>query len=212
VSIGEVVEACKAAGFEGDALVTMVAVGIAESGCNADATNDTRRFSERGEDGLWRDPNTGEALPVGHAPEHSIGWAQINIRFHQRYTIAECRDYERAAQIAWLLSDEGRDFSAWSGYRVLTGDTYAQAAHAVQASNDYTPEPPPVIDPVYLGQAEAMSHLVWAAAAVSRSDQVAEVRDEAQGLITLAVAVRLADFEAARAFVDDEAVAELLIP
>lgn len=186
MSIEEVARACRTVGFEGDALVTMIAIAGAESGWNAEATNDTRRFSELGEDGIWRDPNTGESLPPRTQPEYSVGAFQINLLAHRQVTEEEARDYERAAYVAYGISRRGTDFTPWSTFRTLAaGHVEAARAELQRLNNLPTPVPPPPRS-VYLPVDLARGALVAAAELIDKPDTVYIEENGPEGLLLVA--------------------------
>jgi hypothetical protein len=95
------------AGFSGDALNTIVAIGTAESGLNPTARNtNTNGSTDR-------------------------GWLQIN-SIHAQVSDAMADDPVQAAQFAYQLSKGGTDFSAWTTF---TSGRYRQFLPAAQAAD-----------------------------------------------------------------------------
>lgn len=133
--------AARAAGFRDEALRTILAIGFDECralGAEDDASelvNDTRAFTVRDTDGRWLNPSTGESIALGFGPEYSVGQWQINILAHPELSEDDCRDYMRAANIAYLLYRERGDFTAWSTF--LDGsyvEYYSRADIAIAAT------------------------------------------------------------------------------
>lgn len=112
------------AGFRGRALVTAVAVALAESGGNSAAVHtnlDAHRSRDRG---LW----------------------QINSYWHKEVTDAQAFDPTGNAAAAYRISRAGADWSEWTTWR--TGAALAQAtrarigvAQAIQAATATAPAP-----------------------------------------------------------------------
>lgn len=114
MSVHEAIRAAEGAGFEGDDLIEVVAISGLESGWNAGATNDTRRYSWRGSDGIWHDPNTNEALPAGVGPEYSVGPLQINLNYWDDIAEWEARWWPTAFAWARRVFLADGNFGAWS--------------------------------------------------------------------------------------------------
>ena len=133
MTVEQAIDAARGAGFAADALVTIVAICGRESGYNANAVNDTRRFSAHGPDGLWHDPNTDETLPAGISPEWSIGPLQINLIAHPDVTPQQAADWGDTFRIAWRLSYQGTDFSPWSTFDGLSPQELSAAEAAINA-------------------------------------------------------------------------------
>lgn len=169
--IDDVVRACKAAGFTGGPLVRMVAIAGAESGWSNAATNDTRRFSQRDDAGLWYDPDTGERLPIGIWPEFSVGAFQINLLVHgELITPEDARDYEKSAEYAMRLYQEA-EFDRWSTNATLNDWYLREAAMAVQRDDDRPAESAREGDRLYLEGSRARALLVELASLVTRGDE-----------------------------------------
>lgn len=146
MSIEQVADAAKAAGFTGDALATAVAISGAETGGTFDAvtTADTRRYTElvgvKGQgDWYWTDPQTGEVLPDFVDPEYSVGPWQIDLLVHTDIAEATARDYDQAAAYVHELSQGGTDFTPWATYTGGEYRTYLEAASDILGV-PYTPE------------------------------------------------------------------------
>lgn len=98
----QIAEAARKAGFSGQALVTVVAIGLAESGGRTDAVGDVNLV-----DGKW-----GPSLNV---------W-QIRSLHDQRGTGGPrdefaLRDVDHAARAAFSISGGGANFAPWSVYK-----------------------------------------------------------------------------------------------
>lgn len=76
------------AGFRGEALVTAVAVGLAESGCNPTAGN----------------------------PSGALGLWQIHAPAHPSYSTACLYDPQCNANAAWAISSQGTNWNPWTVY------------------------------------------------------------------------------------------------
>lgn len=122
MSIQEAVNAAKMAGFTDGGLVEIVAIAGHESRWQADATADTRRYSERRDDGLWYVPGSDEHLPEGVWPEYSVGPLQINLNVHPEIAEWEARWWPTAFAYGYQLSQGGSDFSPWSTAGLVTED------------------------------------------------------------------------------------------
>lgn len=84
--------AAKAAGFSGDSLVTITAIGMAESSCNPNATNDN-----------------GDSI--------DYGLFQVNDKAHPEYDPQTCLFDPRCnAQAAYKISGGGSNFYPWCTY------------------------------------------------------------------------------------------------
>lgn len=110
----EAIKAAQGAGFSGDDLIEIVAISGLESGWRADATNDTRAWSEKGSDGRWHVPGTEDALPEGHAPEYSVGPLQINLHYWANIAEWEARWWPTAFAWAFNVFRLDGGFGAWS--------------------------------------------------------------------------------------------------
>jgi hypothetical protein len=109
--IGQAVQAARAAGFRGQALINAVAVAGAESRYDAQAQN----------------------LKY---PDHSIGMWQINqLAHHGRYgSDSALRNPFANARAAWAISGHGRNWSPWSTWPSAAAGYLARARAAVQGA------------------------------------------------------------------------------
>jgi hypothetical protein len=131
VSGPQVMSACIAAGFRGDALINIVAIGYRESG--------------------WNDTIQGDLNLVGGAWGPSVGVFQIRTLVADTGTGSD-RDLQalvpgavvgrqnsgagnltRQAQAAWNISGHGTEFSAWSTWRGLPQDAIDKAQAALNS-------------------------------------------------------------------------------
>ena len=88
-SVSQRVMVARAAGFQGDALVTAVAVSLAEN-----SPGDTGKVNSIGCVGLW----------------------QINSRVHKQWTVAQLKDAATNARAAYQLSNGGTNWQPWEAY------------------------------------------------------------------------------------------------
>lgn len=117
MSVQDMVQALKAAGFSGSSLLTMTSLGISESGGNAQALNNN--------------PSTGD---------YSVGWFQINYFDGLYNTRAQkygppsylLSNPQAQASAAWDLSGHGTNFSPWQG-DYTNGKYYANLPAATAA-------------------------------------------------------------------------------
>lgn len=141
MTIRDVALAARRAGFKADQLVTEIAISGAETGglFDAESTNDTRRFTELvGVKGSgpwhWRDPLTDERLPDYVDPEYSVGSLNINLLVHDQVPESQARDYQGAADYAYVISTGGTNFGPWSTFTGGAYNAYMPAAReAVEA-------------------------------------------------------------------------------
>lgn len=108
-------QAAQKAGFPQSSLVTAVAIGMAESGCKADATN-------------ANGPTDG--CPGGSKDR---GLWQINSCYHPGVTDECAYDPDCNAQSALDISKGGTDWSPWSAYK---NGAYKQWLDEAQAAVD----------------------------------------------------------------------------
>lgn len=165
MTIEQSVLSARKAGFTGDPLVNIIVISTRESDNNADATNDTRRFTEHTQAGTWRDPRNGDELPAGISPEYSVGPLQINLVAHPDISESAARDFDQAFAYAWTLSEQGRSFAPWSTSEGITEEMWRAAALAIAAV-------PESVD-------------------IAHSDPGAVELDEAQATVALQAALRL---------------------
>lgn len=97
LTIPEVLTVAKAAGFTTtDQLLTVLAIGIAESSLWSGARNWHPEYGTTACDrGIW----------------------QISSHWWPQYTDAQCDDPAQAAKIVWTLSNSGTDFTPWDTYQ-----------------------------------------------------------------------------------------------
>lgn len=104
-----------AAGFRGQALDTVVAIALAESGGNTQATNRNN--------------------PGGTVDR---GVLQINSYWHSEVSDAQAFDPASAFKAAYRISNSGRDFTQWVTYQTgaykqfLANDSQSQSASSTQ--------------------------------------------------------------------------------
>ena len=109
MSTEDIARAYQAAGFSGEALVTMVAISLGESGGNARAQN-------------------------LNASEDSRGLSQINTYAHPQYNKEQLYDPYYNAQAAFEVSGGGQNFGPWTVYsRGIYTQFMDQASAAVAA-------------------------------------------------------------------------------
>jgi hypothetical protein len=100
LSASDIAGYASGAGFQGNDLVTAVAIALAESGGDPNAHGDTNIGSGTGSVGLW----------------------QINLDSHPEYANVNLYDpSENAAAAFSIYTQRGRSFTAWSTY---TGGQY----------------------------------------------------------------------------------------
>lgn len=115
MGVRDVVDASVQAGFSGESLVTFMAIVGCESNYDARATNDTR---------------DAPSLPAGVVPEYSVGAYQINLLAHPDISEQDARNYLIGARYSYTLSQQGRDFSAWTCYTSGAYAAYLDRARA----------------------------------------------------------------------------------
>lgn len=93
------------AGFRGDALVTAVAIALAESGCNPNATSAASAL------GIW----------------------QIHAPSHPQYSAACLYDPQCNANAAWVVSSHGTGWGPWTVYSTGSYQSRIPAANAAVA-------------------------------------------------------------------------------
>lgn len=96
----EIAQAAYAAGFRGSALVTAIAIALAESGGNPNAVNSAD--PNGGSFGLWQ-------INGIHASEFGSAWSQV-------------LNPVMNAQMAWAVSNHGTDWTPWTTF---TSGAYA---------------------------------------------------------------------------------------
>lgn len=202
MAIDDVIAGCEAAGFTEPGLSQAVAIAGRESNWEADATDDTRRYSVHQQDGTWLDPNTSETLPDGISPEYSVGPFQINLVAHPDISEEDARDYGKSAAYAYTLSRRGTDFSAWSTSQGLAASMVHAAQEAITAydaaqAQANQPPPPPDPTPVPLDIAQATVALAAAGQLVDQGDPVQLSRGPSTDQVTLTVSVPRAALVAA---------------
>ncbi|MFG2913724.1 hypothetical protein ACGF0D_12635 [Kitasatospora sp. NPDC048298] len=119
------------AGFRGDALVTAIAVGMAESSCNPLASNVQGNSPQSTDRGLW----------------------EINDYWHSEVTDACAYDAQCNANEAYRISNQGIDWHQWSTYAAGVHQRYMDAARAaVDRLGHHEPGPAPVVYPAESGR------------------------------------------------------------
>ena len=116
LSASEIARYAAAAGFEGDDLITAVAIALAESGGNPSAYN----------------PETAAGAPLGQG---SFGLWQIYLHMHPEYQGQNLFDPALNASAAYAIYRAARGFRPWATF---TGGNYLaqldQAAQGVQTA------------------------------------------------------------------------------
>jgi hypothetical protein len=105
---------CRRVGFPEDSLDVAVAVARAESRGNPNATNIVTALQAE----TWNQEHPGEPR---HGPERSFGLWQVNTLAHPEYEETRLLDPEYNARAAFVLSNGGTNWRAWSTY---THQTY----------------------------------------------------------------------------------------
>ena len=113
ISVGQAVELARAAGFGGDALVTIVAIAMAESGLDPSAQG-------------WNGPTAG--CPGGSVDR---GILQINSCYHAEVSDAQAYDPAAAFRAGFAISGGGASFGPWATY---TGGQYRSHVEEVRAA------------------------------------------------------------------------------
>lgn len=187
MNIDDVTRACIAAGFRGDSLVKIVAIAGRESNWS-EAVADTRRFTERGSDGIWRDPQTGDELDYGIGPEYSVGPFQINLNVHP-LSYEEAQDVNASAAFAFRLSEGGTNFRPWSAENGLDESFRDQAREAIDriTAEEGNPEPMPTpeAERVGLDVAQADTALIALSDAVNGGAPLYVQRGPDMGQVTI---------------------------
>ncbi|MFD8087939.1 hypothetical protein ACFV4F_40350 [Kitasatospora sp. NPDC059722] len=119
------------AGFRGDALVTAIAVGMAESSCNPLASNVQNNTPPSTDRGLW----------------------EINSYWHPEVSDACAYDAQCNANAAYRISNKGTDWAQWSTYKEGAHLRYLDAARAAaDRLGHHDPGPAPVVYPTQPGR------------------------------------------------------------
>ncbi|GAA4110903.1 hypothetical protein GCM10022284_61220 [Streptomyces hundungensis] len=119
------------AGFRGDALVTAVAVALAESSCNPSATNVQNNTPPSTDRGLW----------------------QINSYWHREIDDNCAFDPQCNANAAYAISSGGTDWGAWSTYNQRAHLRHmGEAQDAVDRLGHHEPGPAPLVFPSESGR------------------------------------------------------------
>lgn len=113
---GDVIaSAAQQAGFQGDDLVTAVAIALAESGGNPNAYN----------------PETAAGTPEGQG---SYGLWQIYLKAHPEFAATDLYDPDLNAEAAFSIYNAAGGFSPWSTYNSGAYQSYLEnAAQRVNA-------------------------------------------------------------------------------
>jgi hypothetical protein len=114
----ELAAVCEEAGFIGDALVTAIAIALAESGGRTDAVNVTG--------------NT--------PPSRDRGLFQINDYWHPEIDDDCAFDALCNASAAYDISEGGDNWQPWSAYQAGTYEAFLDRARAVTCASGPTPE------------------------------------------------------------------------
>lgn len=109
LSIPDALANAEAAGFQGNALLTVVAIAMAESGLNTDAVN----------------------VNADQWQSRDRGILQINDHWHPEVSDTCAFDPVCSFRSGWTISASGTDFSPWTTY---TTGIYTAHIAAVQAS------------------------------------------------------------------------------
>lgn len=119
------------AGFRGDALVTAIAVGMAESSCNPLASNVQNNTPPSTDRGLW----------------------EINSYWHSEVSDTCAYDAQCNANAAYRISNKGTDWAQWSTYKEGAHLRYLDAARAAaDRLGHHDPGPAPVVYPTQPGR------------------------------------------------------------
>ncbi|MFE6489495.1 hypothetical protein ACFVGN_42115, partial [Streptomyces sp. NPDC057757] len=119
------------AGFRGDALVTAIAVGMAESSCNPSASNVQNNTPPSRDRGLW----------------------EINDYWHPEVSDACAFDAQCNANAAYRISNGGTNWQPWSTYNQRAHERYLGAAQAaVDRLGHHDPGPAPLVYPAKSGK------------------------------------------------------------
>ncbi|MER5481578.1 hypothetical protein ABT026_32115, partial [Streptomyces sp. NPDC002734] len=119
------------AGFRGEALVTAVAVALAESSCDPKATNTSNNTPPSADRGLW----------------------QINDYWHPEVSDACAYNAQCNANAAFTISSRGTDWQPWSTYNAnLHLRHLGEARAAVDRLGNSGPGPVPLVYPAESGR------------------------------------------------------------
>jgi hypothetical protein len=158
MTIEQVAESARRAGFRNHDLVIAVAISGAETSGTYDAaaTADTRSYTDKviatNDRGfVWRDPATGDELPAWVDPEYSVGPWQIDLLVHTDISEEDARDYDKAAAYAYVLAQSGSSFRAWSTYTSNAYGGYLPSAMAAVNALPPLAEPPAAGAPQTIG-------------------------------------------------------------
>ncbi|MFI9363319.1 hypothetical protein ACIG5E_20025 [Kitasatospora sp. NPDC053057] len=119
------------AGFRGDALVTAIAVGMAESSCDPLASNVQNNTPPSRDRGLW----------------------EINDYWHPEVSDACAFDAQCNANAAYRISNGGTNWQPWSTYNQGAHQRYLSAAQAAaDRLGHHDPGPAPLVYPAKSGR------------------------------------------------------------